>query len=207
MEKWSSRPSIALLENWLDSTHIVWERLSAMHYHIPVTRIFGSKVLECPHSSIWGMWCLEYPPPHWKLSEILGLWVWLGPEYPSPLPRNENLARLRDFGFQLVQKTPPPLPPRNGNLARLRGFGFELVQKKRWLGQIEGMPSRYQGYRLVSDISNRYETKMICGNQDNKMNLRVVSINRRRPTVKLLRRLQKLFVTLGSFKKLRWHRE
>ena len=108
MEKWSSRPSIALLENWLDSTHIVWERLSAMHYHIPVTRIFGSKVLECPHSSIWGMWCLEYPPPHWKdivrdigtlgltwsrvppsppqwkLGQIEGLWISVGPEDTPP---------------------------------------------------------------------------------------------------------------------------
>ena len=34
----------------LVSTHVVCERLSAMHYLIPVTRIFGSKFLDCPHS-------------------------------------------------------------------------------------------------------------------------------------------------------------
>ena len=46
-------------------------------------QIFSAKFLECPHSS------------------ISGRLVW-----PTPLPsENENLARLRDFGFELVWST------------------------------------------------------------------------------------------------------
>ena len=52
-------------------------------------------------------------PQKRKLSEMLGLWIWVGPEYPyppPPPPQHENLAKLRDFGFELVQSTPPPHP-------------------------------------------------------------------------------------------------
>ena len=113
-----------LVQFWV-STHVVCERLSAMHYHIPVTRIFGWEFLEFPHSSISGMLVWSTPTP------------------------NENLAWLRDFGFELVWSTtpppsPPPMkiwpdcetldfswsvvpPPPNVNLARLRDFGFQLV--------------------------------------------------------------------------------
>ena len=61
--------TLILFESSLVSTHVVCERLSAMHYHIPVNRIFGSKFLECPHSSISEMWSgvnLPPPSPQWK---------------------------------------------------------------------------------------------------------------------------------------------
>ena len=62
------------------------ERLSVMHYHIPVTRIFGLKVLECPHSS------------------ISGVLVWS----TAPSPPNENLDRTCHFGFGFGLEFPPP---------------------------------------------------------------------------------------------------
>ena len=52
---------------------------------------------------------------------MLRLHVWLGPESIE----NENLARLSDFEFGLVQSTPSP---ENENLARLKDFRFELIQ-------------------------------------------------------------------------------
>ena len=89
----------------LVSAYVVCERLSAMHYHIPVTRI------ECPHSSIWRMWYPIHipppkktkierevgalglswsrvptppPPPPWKFGQDLGLWLPSSQEYLAP---------------------------------------------------------------------------------------------------------------------------
>ena len=54
------------------------ERLSVTicALHIPVARIFGSKFLECPHSSISGMlvWTITTPPPRkCRFGQILAL--------------------------------------------------------------------------------------------------------------------------------------
>ena len=58
------------------------------------------------------MWCPEYPPPpkKWKLSEMLGLQVWLGPEYPLPPPHQKwKLDQTEGLwiwvGPQLVSQT------------------------------------------------------------------------------------------------------
>ena len=67
----------------LGSTQVVCERLSTMHYHIPVTRIFGAKFLECPHSSICGMLAWSTSLSKWKFGQDLALWIWVGLEYPS----------------------------------------------------------------------------------------------------------------------------
>ena len=69
--------------------------------HIPVGRIFGSKFLECPHSSISGML------------------VWS----TTPSPPKENLGRSWHFGLELVWSTPPS----NENMGRSWHFGLELV--------------------------------------------------------------------------------
>ena len=63
---------------YLVSTHVVCEILSAMHYHIAVTRIFGSKFLECPHSSISGMWVWSTPGPHPDENENLAKRTYVG---------------------------------------------------------------------------------------------------------------------------------
>ena len=64
------------------------ERPSGIPYHIPGTRIFGSKFLEyLRYSSMWGMWCLEYPSftkmKNWSELGILDF-SWSGEPPPSP---------------------------------------------------------------------------------------------------------------------------
>ena len=47
----------------LVSTHVVCQRLCVMQDLGTAVRILCSKFLEYTHSSIWGIWCPEYPPP------------------------------------------------------------------------------------------------------------------------------------------------
>ena len=80
---------------------LVYKRLSAMHYHIPVTRIFSSKFLACPHSSISGMWSGVRPPIKiWSALSTLDLSLSGVP--PPPTYQNENLVRTCHFRFELV---------------------------------------------------------------------------------------------------------
>ena len=76
--------------------------------HIPVARIFGSKFLECPHSSFSGMLVWSTPPPK------MNIWADLGTLDLSSTPlythTNLNLGRSWHFGFELVWSTPFPLP-------------------------------------------------------------------------------------------------
>ena len=79
------------------------------------------------------MWCPESPPAlEMKIVRDVGSLdsTW---SRVAPPPPNEHLARLKDFGFELVLSTSKanlPIPPHceNENLVRLRDFGFELVQ-------------------------------------------------------------------------------
>ena len=72
-------------------------------------KIFGAKFLECPNSSIWGMWCPEQlsplPPGKWKFGQYLGLWVLSSQEQPT-LFENENECvetnRCIRQGYRLV---------------------------------------------------------------------------------------------------------
>ena len=59
------------------SPHVVCERPCVMHYHIPVTRIFGAKSLECPWVS--GVTSAPpLPPRKWKFGQNLALGIWVG---------------------------------------------------------------------------------------------------------------------------------
>ena len=62
----------------------MWETICDV-LHIPVARKFGSKFLQCPHSSISGTLVWSTSPPQWKFGLILALWVWVCLEYPLPL--------------------------------------------------------------------------------------------------------------------------
>ena len=80
-----------------------------MHYHIPVTRILGSKFLECVHP--FEQCGLEYPPPRNKIWSGLGTWIWSWSGVPpTPPPENENLVRTWHFAFELVWSTTTPQP-------------------------------------------------------------------------------------------------
>ena len=90
----------------LFSKHVVCERLSAMHYHIPATRMFGSKFLECPHSSIWEMWSGVPPtlqPLKMKIWSGAGTWDlnWSGVNPPPPY---EHLVRTWHLGLRCPPK-------------------------------------------------------------------------------------------------------
>ena len=97
---------------------------TAMHYHIPVTRTFGSKFLACPHSSIWRV-------------------AWSTPE-------NENLVRTWHLGFELVWST---LSLENENLIRTWllwiWVGLEYPQDLFGSWCVETNRCIPQGYRLV----------------------------------------------------------
>ena len=97
---------------------LVSHTLSLMHYHIPVTRMFVSKFLECP-TQVFEECGLVYPPPPMTIWSGLGTWDLsrsgvIPPPPPSespypfhPLPlENENLVRTRHLGFELVWSTP-----------------------------------------------------------------------------------------------------
>ena len=87
---------------------VVCERLSAMHYHIPVSRIFGPKFLECPSSSISGILSGVPPsPPKMKIWSGLGTWnlSWSAVSRPSP-PKMEILSGL--FTLDLSWSRVPP---------------------------------------------------------------------------------------------------
>ena len=75
----------------LVSTYVVCERLSVMHYHIPVGTFqlaeFVFKIPLVPPLKYFGNAGLEEPPS----------------------PRNENLCRSRHFEFELVWSSPPPM--------------------------------------------------------------------------------------------------
>ena len=109
-----------------------------MRYYIPLARTFGSKFQEC--------WSGGPPPPQWKLGQDLTLGIWVGLEYPPP-NENENLARLRNFGFELVWRT--------------KHFcGSWCVETNRCIPQ---------GYRLVLSVTLSYLIYNIkfCSTQSN----------------------------------------
>ena len=69
-------------------------------------------------SEILALWLFSFripPPPKWKLSEILALWLFSF-RIPPP-PENWNLGRSWHFVTFQFQNTPPP-PPENWNLGR-----------------------------------------------------------------------------------------
>ena len=81
------------------------ERLSVMQDLAWACRILCSKFLECPHSSIWGMWCPEYPPPQWKFGLDLGLWVFSWQESPQEHGRSMGTNRIIPHGYRLAVKS------------------------------------------------------------------------------------------------------
>ena len=128
-----------MVSSSLVATPVACGRLSTIHYRIQVTKIFGSKILECPHSSISGMlvWSTP-PPPPMKIWSGLGTWdlSWYG----VPPCKNENLTRLRDFGFEFVSSKPPSPPPKD------LCCGSWCVETNRCFPQ---------GYRLVYTVRQR----------------------------------------------------
>ena len=84
----------------------IWETICDA-LHIPVARIFGSKFLECLHSSIAGMlvWTPPSPPPPLKcrFRQILALWVELvwttTTPYPLPPPQMQIWTDLGTLGW------------------------------------------------------------------------------------------------------------
>ena len=94
---------------WLVSTYVVCERLSVMHEPAGVVENLVQILQNTP--------ILKYripPPPKWKLSEILALWLFSF-RIPPP-PPNWNLGRSWHFVTFQFQNTPPP--PENWNLGR-----------------------------------------------------------------------------------------
>ena len=91
-------------------THIVCERLSVMQDQAWAVKIVCLKFLECPTEVFEECGVQSIPPPQkCKFGQDLGLQVWVGPESPIPSPPlHEQLVRTWDFGFELVQSTPPP---------------------------------------------------------------------------------------------------
>ena len=102
-------PSALLISNHWPFVVTHCERLSAMHYHIPVTRIFGLKFLECPHSSISGVLVWSTPPlPQMKIWARLEL-VWNNHTPPcTPPPPMKIWARLVTLDLSWFGSTPPP---------------------------------------------------------------------------------------------------
>ena len=91
----------------LVSTHVVCERLSVKQQQARLGESLVQNILTAPTQAF------EECGAQKIVRDVgrLGLsWSRVPhPQIPCPLPRlNENLARLRDFGFQLVQSPPSP---------------------------------------------------------------------------------------------------
>ena len=136
----------------LVSTHLVCERLSAIHYHIPVTRIFGSKFLECPHSSILGMlvWSTPVLPNAPNPPPIMKIWPgldtldlsWFG--VPPPLPPPLKMKIWPDLGTLYLSWSGVPHPPHDL-------CGSWCVETNRCIPQ---------GYRLVIMVCNHFSLRL-----------------------------------------------
>ena len=63
-----------MISGSLVATHVVCERLSTIHYHIPVIKIF------VPPLKYFRNVGLEYPLSPWKFSQDLALGIWAGME-------------------------------------------------------------------------------------------------------------------------------
>ena len=87
----------------LVSTYVVCERLSVMHEPAGVVENLVQNSTVYPYSAIQNT-----PPPKWKLSEILALWLF-SCRIPPP-PENWNLGRSWHFVISQLQNTPTPHP-------------------------------------------------------------------------------------------------
>ena len=118
----------------LVSTHVVYERLSLMHYHIPVSKYLVQNFLSAATQVFQECWS-GVPPP------------------PPPRSPSENLGRSWHLEFEWVWSTcliPPP-PPSSGSWCvgtnrcipqgyRLIGFVWNFVKHpdfaRFWKGSI-----------------------------------------------------------------------
>ena len=70
--------------------------------------------------------------PQWKFGQDLAFGIWVILESPE----NENLATLRDFGFELVLSTlrciPPRIPYRFQNFQKKKQQDILIILTKTW---------------------------------------------------------------------------
>ena len=135
---------------------LVSHTLSLMHYHIPVTRMFVSKFLECP-TQVFEECGLEYPLPH------------------------DNLVRTWHLGFEPIWSNPstspiwvslPPPPPAPGKwkfgqdsaLGIWVGLEYPHLPLQTYVGaSVETNLCIPQGYRFVCMVckSTKYKFKTV----------------------------------------------
>ena len=125
----------------LVSTHVVYEGLCVMQRQARLREFLVKNSLSALTQVFEE--CVPTQSPEKKIVRDVGT---LDLSWSRVSLPHENLAKLRDFGFELVQSTPPPTPPhKSENMARLRDFGFELA----CVWRLTSISPKDRVYRLV----------------------------------------------------------